>query len=184
MDKKIKVIAIIAVCILVILQISALFIFSGDQIEDSEDYRDWAIEKADSNSFYPDETDANEKFMANPGFINYLSVFYRITNNDKVPIAANIVLVIIMAACVYFIAWKLFKNKIVAWLSILLLAVFPTFIGEILNLRSEILFTTLAYAAVAVFLSNIKFKYVLCGILLALANWVRPLGLVFLLAIL
>ena len=183
MEKKIKITAIVAVCLLVILQISSMIIFSGDQIEDSEDYKKLAIENAESNSFYPDEDDRYAKFMATPGFINYLSLFYRIADSDKFPITANILLVIVMAGCIYFIAWKLFKNKTIAWLSLLLLAIFPTFIGEILSLRSEILFTTLAYAAVAIFLSDNRFKYIFCGVILALANWVRPLGLVFFLAI-
>lgn len=183
MEKKIEITAIAALCLLVILQITSLIIFKGEQIEDSANYRILATEHSESGSFYPDENDRYNKFMANPGLINYLQLFYRLGSSDKMPIAANILLVAIMATCIYFIAWKLFQNRTIAWLSLLLLAIFPTYIGEILNLRSEILFTTLAYAAIAIFLSDLKFKYFISGVLLALANWVRPLGLVFLLAI-
>lgn len=184
MNRTIKTIAIIAVCLMFCFQLISMALFSGEQIEDSADYKENALRKVASNSFYPDETNEYDKFMANPGLINYLILFYRFGSSDKVLIAANIILVAIMAACVYFIAWKLFKNKTIAWLSLLLLAVFPAFAGEILNLRSEILFTTIAYSAIAIFLSDIRFKYILSGMLLAVANWVRPLGLVFLLSIL
>ena len=183
MEKRLKIFAIIAICILVLSQFTALILFNADQIEDSERYRGWAITIAESNSFYPDETFEYEQYIANPGFINYLSLFYKISDNDKLPIAGNILLILIMAGCIYYIALKLFKNKTIAWLSLILLGLFPTFIGEALNLRSEILFTTIAYGAVAIVLSDNRRKYIFCGVLLALANWVRPLGLVFLLSI-
>lgn len=187
MDKRnkiIKIISITLVCIMVLLQITALILFDGKQLDDAGWYQDKAITIADDNSFYPDENNEFNFYMANPGYINYLSLFYRLSDNDFFPLLSNIILSLLLGLTIFYITKKLFKRSVISWLALLIFSIFPMYIAEGLYLRTELPFTLLAFLAIASILSNYKGKFIYAGIFLAFANWIRPLGLVFLLVIL
>lgn len=176
---------VLALCFLLAAacQLGLIKTYHGRNLSDAHVYRTWGYQTAEYRSFYPDGDDVYSPYIFNPGYVNYLSVFFRHTKNDKIVMLANVVLNAMLGFFVLYIGYKLFRSMRVGLMAAILFFLFPAFSAEVALLRSELLFTMLAFGALAVFLSGWKFRYMLAGLLLGLANFVRPVAIVFLLPI-
>jgi len=177
-------ITLITVFSITVFQIISVFVWVSPQTSDSKRYLLQAMQTAERNSFYPDKTNVITDYIVAPGYINYLSLFFRITNDIRVPMIFNVFLTLFFGFLVYYIAGKLFSSRNVGCVAVIFMYLLVTNSSEVLSFRTETLYNVLTYAAVAVVLSNIKGKFFIAGALFAMANSVRPLAITFLGAIL
>lgn len=171
----------VALCVVIACQLILVFTFRGDQVSDGMAYKVLAQETAERSSYYPDDDDVYKPYVFNPGYVNFLALFYRLRQDDTLPMLANIVLNGVMACQLYVVGFRLLGKRRIGLIAMLLYLLFPTYIADVTNFRSDLLFTTLVFGALACVLSGKKGRYALAGVLLALANFVRPVAIVFIL---
>lgn len=81
-----------------------------------------------------------------------------------------------------FILKRIFHRPTVNCWFVILFCLLNTFWSEVVQLRTEIPFNAFAFAGLAVLFTDKKWSYPVAGLLLALANWIRPIALAFLIA--
>jgi hypothetical protein len=79
-----------------------------------------------------------------------------------------------------YIIIKLFNNIKIFFVFSVLFCLLPTFWGEIVSVRTEIPYTALSFLGFAVLLNGRKTTSFIAGVILALANWIRPLAIAYL----
>lgn len=171
----------VAFCVVIACQLVLVFTFRGDQVSDGMAYKVLAQETAGRSAYYPDEDDVYKPYVFNPGYVNFLALLYRLRQDDLLPMLANIALNVVMACQLYVVGYRLLGKRRIGLLAMLLYLMFPTYIADVTNFRSDLLFTTLIFGALVCVFSEKKGRYALAGILLALANFVRPVAVVFIL---
>lgn len=120
----------------------------------------------------------------------YFSLFYHITSDPLIIVKLlNVVLQTLAVYYIYKLVLELFKDKIRANYSALLLAIFPPFVLFVSQTMSENMAMPFYIAAVFYFFKGLHAKgkssiyyFVLCGILLSMANMFRMVGVVVLIA--
>ena len=180
-ENKIKIVATVIWCLFVISQIFITFWFTGDQISDSETYLSIASSIAKTGTWYPNTTHLHSLYFFGVGYINFLSLIFRVTNNLKVIFVINILLTQLLLGSCLFILKRISYSPVVRYYFVIMFCLLNTFVSETVSLRTETIFTALCFLALAFLHTNKKYTFILCGIILAIANWIRPLGIAFLL---
>lgn len=164
------------------LQLAVLAIFGYTPYPDSEGYIKLASECVSLNDLYPAASTLNDlAFIWNVGSINAVAASLRLFGS----ITPLLILYSLMKGTTAWLTYKTtakaFDGK-TAMIALCLYAAYPANYGEGTSLLSETPFMFLTmlgmYAAVC------RDKSFASGTLMALANWFRPMGLVFLLALL
>lgn len=182
LDKnKIKIVSIVVWSIFIIAQLFIAFWFDGEQVSDAKRYTSLALSIAEDGTWYPNATHLHNTYFFGNGYVNFLSLIFRITTNLKFVFIINILLTQLILGSCLFILKKLSYSPIVRYYFIIMFCLLNTFISEIVVLRTETIFTALCFFALAFLHTNKKYMYILCGMVLAIANWIRPLGIAFLL---
>lgn len=182
LDKdKIKIVSIVVWSIFIIAQLFITFWFTGEQVSDAKTYTSLALSIAEDGAWYPNTTHLHNRYFFGNGYVNFLSLIFRITTNVKFIFIINILLTQLLLSSCLFILKKLSYSSIVRYYFIIMFCLLTTFISETVVLRTETIFTALCFFALAFLHTNKKYMYILCGTVLALANWIRPLGIAFLL---
>lgn len=181
----VKYTAIFAYALMLIMQIWLLVSFSGEPTSDAARYTGDALSCVQNGSWFP----TAEKFVGNggvagTGYVNFLCLLFRITNNIKIAYAANILLVQLMLFSTAYITKKVTGSDTVHYSVVAIFCLFGTYWSEICFARTEIFFTALAFFALALVCSGKKSCAVFAGVVLAYANWARPLAMSFIIAIL
>ncbi len=175
----IKICSLISFIIMLVAQIVMICIFDGPQISDSRTYLNLARSVVSDNTWYPSRNLLSEPFFFGNGYINLIALVIRFTDSLIPLFILNIIFVQIMLwSCVYIIK-KCINSTYAHYIFIIFFCLLNTFWSETVQLRTEAPFTALAFLALAMLCSNKKSLYFIAGILLALANWIRPLGIAF-----
>lgn len=180
-ENKMKIVAFVVWCLFVVSQIIITFWFDGKQANDAIDYRNFALANAEAGTWYPNPSYLHHRFFYGNGYVNLLTLIFRFTTNLKVVFILNILLTQLLLGACLFTLKKLSQGPLVRYYFIIMFCLLNTFISETVALRTEVIFTALAFLALAFLHTEKKYTYVLCGLLLGLANWIRPLGIAFLL---
>ncbi|MCQ2484668.1 MAG: hypothetical protein MJ168_04970 [Clostridia bacterium] len=176
--KILKTAAIISWVVMVVMQIVLLIRFNGPQLSDSAGFVRLAELDFKNGVFYPSKYDMAAPYISGNGIVNILILIFHFTKSLKPFFVLNILLVQLMLFSCIYIVKKLFANSTVHYWFTILFCLFSTMFMEVVNVRTEIPYTALCFFALAVFYSDFRFKSVLCGIILAIANWIRPLSIV------
>ncbi len=179
-ENKMKIVAIALWSIFVLSQFVMAFWFSGNQVSDAKIYNDIALSISEDGTWYPNASHLHNRYIYGNGYVNFLSLIYRITTNVKVVYVVNILLTQLLLGSCLFILKKLSYSNITRCYFVIMFCLLNTFISETVVMRTEIIFTALGFFALAFLHTNKKVLYALCGIILGIANWVRPLGIAFL----
>ncbi len=179
-NRKLILAVLIAFCVMVACQMLLVKTFRAEQISDAFSYKVLGRDTADMSPYYPGARDVYSDYVFNPGYVNYLAMFYRVTTNDKVIMLGNIAWTALLMLLAYTVAGRLFGNRRLALITALGMLLFPTFAADVTALRTELIFTALAFAGLALALRDAWWGYVGAGVLWALANFVRPVAIVFL----
>lgn len=173
-----------------ILSVAALLLMLGMQIytimthslllaSDSLRYNDLAWNAYNAGTWYPSELNLRDSYIFGNGLVNLFIVLIKLTGSIEAIKYINLVFTyVILFACVYIIR-KIFGKTETEYWFITLYCLFGTFWGEVLQPRTELMFMALAFTALALLMSGKAVACAVAGVLLALANWTRPLGSVF-----
>lgn len=172
--------AIIALVILfAIIQIIEIHFLNVEQDSDFKLYVDYARKVINTGHIYPDHSEVYSNWIIAPGYINFLAVLLLVfKNNLRHALYFNILMNLILLFEVYFLASKI-GNKKIGKIAVVLFCMYMTNYGEILYAGTELIFVVLAYGALCLFLKDKHKYYLISGILLAIANWIRALMIPF-----
>ncbi len=179
-DSNNKLVNILTV-VFTLLQLIILFTFGYTPYPDSEGYIFFAKECIDNNDIYPVATILNSyDFLWNIGAINLIVLSLKIFHS----VTPLLILYALMKGVTAWLFYHLIKdicNHKIALIAFFLYIIYPSNYGEATSTLSELPF--MFFIMFGLWLSICKKSYVLGGTSLAFANWIRPMGIVFLLAL-
>jgi len=175
-DNKIKIIA----AIFSFVQISLIFILGYTPHPDSEGYITLANDALSYNELYPVSSKIREyAFLWNIGAINAVALSLKLFESI---IPLQITYTLLKGATLYFLfnIAKKITNEKTAWIAVIIYIIYPANYGEATAVLSEIPFIFFSIFAIYLFYNN---KYLLSGILFAIADYIRPVSIVFIMAL-
>ena len=164
----------------IIIQVVLIIVFwNVDQRSDQGAYLDMANDYFSRGSWYPDIKELYSTYIWAPGLINMFIAELHIFGSLKANYFINLILNICILWNVWFLA-KRFFSKRTAYIAVIMFCFTYSNIMAVLPAGTEIPFLALAISAFSLCLSNKSIRNLLiAGILLALANWIRPLVITF-----
>lgn len=174
-------IVIIVIALFTILQLTILAIFGYTPYPDSNGYILLAEECINNNDLYPIASKINDyPFLWNIGAINITIASLRLFHSIIPLLVLYALMKGITAWFLYKITENIYSNKI-AFFTLAIYVLYPANYGECTSLLSELPF--MFFIMLGMYLSIVKNQTLIGGMMLALANWFRPMGIVFLLAL-
>ena len=179
-----KTAAIISYIIMLCMQIRNVIVFKGEITGDSVRYVTDGMTHATNGTWYP----TAESFMdlggvAGNGYVNFLALLLRITTDLRIIYIGQLLLVQVILFSTVYIAKKISGSVTAGYLTCIIFCLFGTYWGEICIPRTEILFSTLSMLALALAVKGGRFSVIGAGVILAYAQWTRPLALAFIISI-
>ena len=164
----------------IIIQVVLIIVFwNVDQRSDQGAYLDMATDYFSRGSWYPDIKELYSTYIWAPGLINMFIAELHIFGSLKANYFINLILNICILWNVWFLANRFFSKR-TAYISVILFCFTYSNIMAVLPSGTEIPFLALAISAFSLCLSNKSIRNLLiAGLLLALANWIRPLVITF-----
>ncbi|MDR3002490.1 MAG: hypothetical protein LBU89_14675 [Fibromonadaceae bacterium] len=135
----------------------------------------------DNGQWYPMAEDIYSTYIHAPGFINYLVLQLHVFGTLDFNAVLNLFLNIAMLFEVYYLGNKFFSKR-TGLISVIIFCFLYSNLLIVLGAYTEVPFMFLCLSALCLVFSG-KWKYIiLASILFALANWIRPLVIIFLFA--
>lgn len=176
--RKIKTQEIVA--IFTLLQFLILLIFGYTPYTDSTGYIILAKDSILHGEPYPIASKIQElAFIWNIGSINTVALSLKLFHSIIPLLIVYSIMKGISSWLVYAISKTLFNQRI-AWITLIIYVLYPANYGEGTSLLSETPFMFFILSGIYLSLKN---QSVIGGILLAIANWYRPMAIVFLCSI-
>ena len=176
--RKISVIAVVAAFTLA--QLLILWIFGYTPYTDSEGYIILAEDSLKYGEPYPITAKIKElAFIWNIGSINTVALSMWLFHSIYPLLIMYSLMKGFSSWLVYVIAKDIFNERI-AWITLILYVIYPANYGEGTSLLSETPFMFFILLGVCLSLKKMPF---IGGILLAIANWYRPMAIIFLLSL-
>lgn len=182
--KKIPVVFRIMFVIWVILQVCLVIKYwDMPNHDDTQAYVKLASECIARGTWYPDVHNQYEDFIFGPGYVNLLIGIYHLCGSFSFVRLLNLLMNIAMVFEIRKLAGRMFSNKTGYYAAILYMLIFSNLYAPIAVL-TDLPFTFLLLTALL--LCNVRrlFPVAVAGVLIAVANWFRPLAIVFLFVIL
>lgn len=182
--KKIPVVFRIMFVIWVILQVCLVIKYwNMPNHDDAQAYVKLASECIARGTWYPDVHNQYEDFIFGPGYVNLLIGIYHLCGSFSFVRLLNLLMNIAMVFEIRKLAGRMFSNKTGYYAAILYMLIFSNLYAPIAVL-TDLPFTFLLLTALL--LCNVRrlFPVAVAGVLIAVANWFRPLAIVFLFVIL
>lgn len=182
--KKIPVVFRIMFVIWVILQVCLVIKYwDMPNHDDAQAYVKLASECIARGTWYPDVHNQYEDFIFGPGYVNLLIGIYHLCGSFSFVRLLNLLMNIAMVFEIRKLAGRMFSNKTGYYAAILYMLIFSNLYAPIAVL-TDLPFTFLLLTALL--LCNVRrlFPVAVAGVLIAVANWFRPLAIVFLFVIL
>jgi 4-amino-4-deoxy-L-arabinose transferase-like glycosyltransferase len=174
--------ATILIATFTLLQIVVLFLFGYTPYPDSNGYILLAKECIAENDIYPIASKLNDyPFLWNIGAINAVLLSLKIFNS-VVPLLVVYAFMKGATALFFYEITKSISNEKTAFVALILYIIYPANYGEATSTLSELPF--MFFTMLGLYLCLNKKYFILGGMSLAFANWFRPMGIVFLLAVL
>ena len=178
--RLLKIFAIISFIVMIVAQVVMVILFTGEQYSDSNAYLTLAKQCAENGLWYPSVEHLSNVYVFGNGLVNFMALILRVTSQVKVFFVINILFVqVLLWSCLYIIN-KLLRRKTVCFWFVILFCLLNTFWSEVVHIKTELPFNALAFSALALLYSEKKYAHPVAGVLLAVANWVRPIALAFL----
>lgn len=179
-----KNVAIASIFIWLIVQVLLIwFHWDVKQGSDQGAYMRIAYRCFNKGSWYPNVDDIHRDMIWAPGLINLLILQLKIFGSFKVNYILNLLMNIGILWNVWYIA-KRFFNRQTAYIVVILFCLTYSNMLVVLPSGTEIPFLFLSLTSFSLVLQEKVPLYVIAGILLAFANWFRPLVIIFLFVIL
>ena len=171
---------LILIAAFTILQLLILAIFGYTPYPDSDGYLYLAQESLHDGEPYPVTSLLNDyPFLWNIGSINITVVSLALCHS----IAPLLVVYALMkggTAWLFYALTRKICGSQTAFIALIIYLIYPANYGECTSLLSELPF--MFFIMLGIYLSIVKDKMLFGGMVLAVANWFRPMGIVFLVA--
>jgi len=166
----------------IVAQIALIAYFWGHpQISDMGAYITMAWRCFKNEQWYPMASDVYSAFIWAPGYINYLILQLNVFGTLNFNAVLNLFLNIAILLEVYYLGKKFFSKR-TGLISVIIFCLFYSNLFIVLGANTENPFLFLCLSALCLVFSG-KWKYVIgAALLFALANWIRPLAIIFLFA--
>lgn len=179
-----KNIAVITVCVWVIVQMILIWYFwDVKQRSDQGEYLRMAAGCYTQGVWYPNIGDVYSDRMWAPGLINLLILELKLFGSFKVNFFLNLLMNIGILWNIWYLAKRLF-NQQTAYVAVIMFCLTYSNVLSVLPAGTEIPFLFLSLTAFSLALHRNISLLMIAGVLLALANWIRPLAIIFLVVIL
>lgn len=177
-----KILSIIAMAAMLGIQIYVLLTHKVVLASDSQRYFELATNAVKNGVWYPSSLNIHDTYIFGNGLINLLILSIRLTGSIEAIKFVNIFCIYaILISCIYIIRKIFGDTEIQYWFTIIFCST-GTFWGEVAQARTELIFMAFAFGATALLMTGKIYTCLISGIFFALANWIRPLGVVFLIA--
>ena len=172
---------IIIIATFTLLQIVVLCVFGYTPYPDSDGYILLAEQCVSKGDIYPIASEINHyPFLWNIGAINAVVLSLRCFHSVT-PLLVVYCLMKGTTAWFLYQTTKTIINSQVALITLVLYVLYPANYGEGTSALSELPF--MFFCLLAIYLAVVKDHVFTAGLMLAVANWFRPMAIVFLLAI-
>lgn len=175
-EKYEKRVLISVITIFVIIQVFMVTFIEVEQFSDSRLYLEKAYKVFKECKLYPTESNLNDVYIVTPGWVNLIALLLNAFGSIKSILYFNIILNVIILGELYYIAKRFFGLQL-AIISLFLFVLLLSNYGIVLFLLTELIFVALLLGSFCLFIQNNLKYYILSGILVGLANWVRPFAL-------
>ena len=172
--------AVVADALLILIQLALCLTFDGEQVSDAESYLELARYYATVNSWYPGPGDLHATYIFGNGYVNLLSVVMRLSTDMIWAFLLNMLFAQMIVLSWADIAGQLTGRTQTACLTVVLLCAMCGLWGEVAATRTELCFMAFMGVSLALSLRKSAGALLAAGVLMGLANWVRPLLVVFL----
>ena len=172
--------AAVADALLILIQLALCLTFDGMQVSDAESYLELALYCAEQHTWYPEPRDLFATYIFGNGYVNLLSVIMRLSTDMVWPFLLNMVFTQMIVLSWADIARQLTGRTQTACLTVVLLCTMCGLWGEAVATRTELCFMAFMGVSLALSLRRNAGALLAAGALMGLANWVRPLLVVFL----
>ena len=172
--------AVVADALLILIQLALCLTFDGEQVSDAESYLELARYYATVNSWYPGPGDLHATYIFGNGYVNLLSVVMRLSTSMIWAFLLNMLFTQMIVLSWADIARQLTGRTQTACLTVVLLCAMCGLWGEVAATRTELCFMAFMGVSLALSLRKSAGSLLAAGVLMGLANWVRPLLVVFL----
>lgn len=166
--------------LLLLIQLYLAFHYTGGQLSDARSYLDLASYCAQTKTWYPSAHNLHDTYIFGNGYVNLLAACMRIAPGLPWVVVLNI---LFMQGIVFLsagIAYRLTDSAVCASLTSVFVCLMGGFWGEIVAARTELCFIMLSCLSLYLLFSSRWGFLFLGGVALSLANWVRPLLVVYL----
>jgi len=179
-DSALRKITVLIVVLWVLLQLGLVAYFWGaPQSSDPGNYIHIAARCEKAGTWYPSQDSVYSPYIWNPGFINFLIFQIKYLGTTNFNAVFNVLMNLGIVAEIFLLARKLFSARIARFSVILYCLVYSNAFVP-LTASTEIPFLFLSLGALCLCASR-KYRWILlAGLLFAVANWVRPLVIIFL----
>ena len=170
------------IVVFTILQLVILFTFGYTPYPDSEGYLLHANDAVLHGEPYPIAADIRQyEFLWNIGAINTVALSLALFHS-YMPLLVLYCLMKGLTAWFFYAITKKITNQSVAFIAVVIYILYPANYGEGTSLLSELPF--MFFIMMGLYFSIVRNWFLLGGMMLAIANWYRPMAIVFLLALL
>lgn len=180
MKLDLKKISIIIFGLSLVLQFIIVYFFNEQQVSDYKCYVDLAKKSVSNGEFYPSKSDLYSEYLWAPGFINYAALVIYLSGSVKTLLYLNIIFIGFSNIFLLKLCRRYF-NHFAGNTFLILSSLYISNYGLILHVATETLFIFLVFFAVYLYTRNSTSHSIYAGLLLGLANWIRPFLPVYLL---
>ncbi len=178
-NKVLKIISAICVAVMACIQLFLLFTHISEPTSDAKQYVDLAKNAYENGVWYPSKLNIHDTYLFGNGLVNILILFLKLTGSIAPVYALNFISVyVILFSCCYILK-KLLPGSQTVYYFIIIFSISASFWAEVTFVHTDLLFTAAAFAAFALLYNKKGINFILSGVLLAFAGWVRPLAIVF-----
>jgi hypothetical protein len=170
---------ILALWVIAQIVVMALF-WDKQQGSDQGEYIKMALYCFQHNEWYPMKIDTYSDYIWAPGFVNFLILQLKLFGTLHLNMVFNLLMNVAITIEIYYLS-KQFFNKRASILSVIIWCLLYSNLMIVAPAGTEIPFLFLSLTAFCFCLTPRSYLFLIAGVLFALANWVRPFAIVFIL---
>ena len=174
-------IALASVALMLVAQIYLIVTYSGaTQLSDYMQYVALAEYCNEHGSWYPMPEHRYDGFIFAPGLINYFILQLKLFGTLKLNMILNLLLNLAMVGMVYSFAKK-YYSECAGWWSVAIYGMLYSTWWIVVPAGTEVPFLTLSMAGIWLMLRKKPWWWIVAGLCFAMANWIRPLVVIYML---
>lgn len=177
-NNRIRLLALVMNMIMIFVHLMLILHFDGSQIGDAPEYISLAKRVLGKTGFYPVASDfVGVRYIHNPGMVNYLALLFMITQNLRIVFLMNLCFVQVILFSTRFILNRITGKITLGYIYQIIFCIYFSLgvAGGIVSAGVEYTFTALTFMGIALAVTDREWAWILSGITLALANYVRPI---------